>query len=305
MGTHQFGRIFLLCLALSSRTIAGGIPQLTFPSPGEAAAALLAAVEAGDYPRFLAITGSRMTPFWTTGDPERNTLDRQFLVDAVRRRGIRIASHADGRAELYVGDISKPFPAPLVRTESGWRFDEDAGAQELAARFVSRNEAAIVDACRQFREAEYTYLAVPREGGRAFAARIRSTPGRRDGLFWSAEGGEDESPLGPSFAAAAYLEQQAGESPRPLFGYYFRILTAQGPAAMGGALDYRANGGLRRGFALVAWPAEYGASGFRSFLINHFGDVYQQDLGPESARIAEAMSAFNPVRGWRRVFNDD
>ena len=297
--------MLFLCIALSSRAAPSGIVQLTFPSPGEAAAALLAAVEADDYPRFLSITGSRMTPFWTTSDPVRNTLDRQFLLDAARRRGIRIAPHADGRAEVYVGDLSKPFPAPLVRTGSGWRFDEDAGAQELAARFIRRNEAAIVDACRQFREAQYAYLAVPRESGRTFAARIRSTPGRRDGLFWSADGEEDESPLGPPFAAAAYLEQQDGESPRPLFGYYVKILTAQGPAAMGGALNYRANGGLRRGFALVAWPAEYGVSGFRSFLINHFGDVYQKDLGPESARIAEGMSAFNPDRGWRRVFNED
>jgi hypothetical protein len=305
MGIHQFGRMSYLCLALSSGAVAGGIPQLTFPSPGEAAAALLAAVEAGDYPKFLSITGARMTPFWTTGDSERNKLDRQFLLDAARRRGIRIASNAEGRAELYVGDLSMPFPAPLVRTESGWRFDDDAGAQELAARFIRRNEAAVVDVCRQFREAEYAYRALALEGSRTFAARIRSSPGRRDGLFWSANGEEDQSPLGPSFAAAAYLEQQPDEPPRPLFGYYVKVLAAQGPAAMGGALDYRANGALLRGFALVAWPAEYGASGFRSFLINHFGDVYRKDLGPDTARIAEAMTVFNPDRGWRPVSNHD
>jgi hypothetical protein len=306
MDTHDFGRLSLLCLSMAIGSAAGGVPQLTFPSPSDAAAALLAAVETSDYQRFLSIAGTRMTPFWTTGDPERNTLDRQFLVDAARRRGIRIASQAEGRADLYVGDISKPFPAPLVLTEAGWRFDEDAGAQELATRAIRRNEGAIVDLCRQFREAQYAYLSLPRDGVRTFAAKIRSAPGGRDGLFWSAAGEEDQSPLGPAFAAAAYFEHRPDNGAlRPLFGYYFKILTAQGPAATGGALDYRANGALRRGFALVAWPAEYGIGGFRSFLMNHFGDVFQKDLGPDGARIVAGMSAFNPDRGWGRASTDD
>ena len=263
---------------------------MNFDSPNEAAAALLAAMEAGDYGRFLSIAGPPMASFWNTGDPERDSFERERLLDAARRRGIKIAARGGDRGQLYLGDLPQPFPAPLVKTASGWRFDGDAGAQEVAARRIRRNELAAVELCRRLREAQFAYLERPRDGDAAFAQKIRSTPGRHDGLFWSGPGEEDQSPLGPTFAAAAFAERQPAESPRPLLGYYIRILPSQG---------------LRKGFALIAWPAEYGIDGVRSFLMNHLGDVYQNDLGPATGRTAERMTVFSPDRGWSRVFSSD
>ena len=144
------------------------------------------------------------------------------------------------RRLLYAGHIQQAFPAPLVKTAAGWRFDGEAGAKELAARRIRRNETAAIELCQRFLKAEYAYSG--KSASRSFAAKIRSTPGRHDGLFWQAAGEEDESPIGPPFAAAAFAERKPGDGTRPLFGYYFKILSAQGANAAG--------------FALVAWPAE-------------------------------------------------
>jgi hypothetical protein len=228
---------------------------------------------------FLAIAGEKMSGFWNSGDPDRDASERNRLLDAARLRGLRLAPVGEDRTLIYFGDIEEPFPAPLTRTGVGWRFDSEAGSLEIAMRRVRRNEVAAVELCRRFREAQFAYLGSDGLEMRAFAGKIRSTVGQRDGLFWGVGDTIDESPLGPPFAAAAFAERQPGVEPHPLFGYYFKVLVAQGPAAPGGAIDYRVKGQLRRGFALVAWPAHYGVDGVRSFLINHFGDVYQ---GPRS-----------------------
>jgi hypothetical protein len=208
------------------------------------------------------------------------------------------------RVELYVGDIPQAFPAPLVRTNRGWRFDEAAGARELTARRIHANEIAVLEHCLRFRDAELAVYAQRRDGNYSYAAKARSTTGKRDGLFWSGANDEDQSPLGPSFAAA-FLERETGEPSVPHFGYYFKILTAQGPDAPGGTTDYRVNGQLRKGFALVAWPAQYGVAGVRSFLINHLGDLHQKDLGPDTAHAAGTMSIYNPDGSWSRVHTYD
>lgn len=238
-----------------------------------------------------------MAPLLNSGDAERDGFERARLVDAAHRLGIRIVSQGADRLELYVGDIPQAFPAPLVKTELGWRFDEEAGVREVTARRIQANEIAALEQCRRFRDAELTAYAERRAGGYNYAAKARSTPGKRDGLFWS---NEDESPIGPSFAAA-FVELESGEPPVPHFGYLFKILTGQGPDAPGGSADYRVNGQLRNGFALIAWPAHYGAAGVRSFLIDHLGDLHQKDLGPDTARTAESMSIYNPDSSWSRV----
>ena len=303
MRTAQEGCILrsLFALVCLSGVAAGS--QLAFRSPQDAADALMAAVESGDYPKFLEIAGSRMAEFWTTGDPVRDSIERGRLLGAMHQGGIRLTGQSAGLQLLYVGSLPQPFPAPLVKTASGWRFDEDAGVQELAARRIRRNEVGVVEMCRRFRDAQLEYQALGSNGDAAFAAKIRSSPGQRDGLFWSAA--DDESPLGPLFAAAAFAEQDAKEAVRPLFGYYFKILYGQGADAPGGPLDYRTNGRLVKGFALIAWPAVYGVDGFRSFLVNQSGDVYQKDLGPGTAAIAEGTSFYNPGSGWIRVPNYD
>lgn len=272
--------------------------ETIFSSPDEAARALVTAVQSDNYPLFLSIAGAPMARFWSSGDRERDVLERLQFLDEVRRSGLKTNGETPDRKILYVGDQGLPFPAPLVKTGSGWRFDGNAGFSELTKRRISRNERAVVDLCQAFRDAEFSYLSSGKREVAAFAQRIRSTPGQHDGLFWSDVGEEDESPLGPLFGAAAFDERQPGETPRARFGYYFKILFKQGPDAVGGALDYRVNGRLSRGFALIAWPAEYGAEGIRSFLINHTGDIYYKDLGEGTARVVESMAVFNPDRSW-------
>jgi hypothetical protein len=275
--------------------------QTIFATPDQAASALLAALESDDYPLFLSVAGPQMARFWSADDPDKDDLYRDLFVVAARRNGIQADVAAEDRRLLYAGRKEEPFPAPLVKTPYGWRFDGETGSREVEKRRMRRNEVAVIELCQRFREAEYAYFGMAPGGVRVFAMKIRSTPGQHDGLFWSGPGGEDESPVGPAFAAAAYAERHPADDTRPLFGYYFKILPAQGPDASGGALDYRKDGRLRKGFALVAWPAEYGVAGTLSFLINHFGDIYQKDLGADTAQVAADMTAFNPDRSWTRL----
>jgi hypothetical protein len=290
--------ICVLAFGIAVTASANGA-QTIFPSPEQAANALLVAVESDNYELFLSIAGSHMTAFWSTGDVLRDLIERHRFEDAARRSGITTDSRTPGRSVLRVGHDT--FPAPLVQTEGGWRFDDVAGARELTKRRMRSDEVAVVELCRRFREAEYQFLAQQDNGRRAFAQKIGSTPGTHDGLVWTDTGEGDESPLGPAFSAAAFFEPQPSGGPRPLFGYYFKILTAQGSSALGGALDYREYSQLRYGFALIAWPAVYGVAGLRTFLIDGFGDIYQKDLGPDSSRIAEAISVFDPDRTWTPV----
>jgi hypothetical protein len=181
--------------------------------------------------------------------------------------------------------------------------DGGADRERIPKQSIVDNEAAVTDICASYVEAQLIYFRSDHDGDGfpAFAQKIRSTHNRRDGLYWAPKFSEDESPMGPKFAAAAVTEEQPRGESRPYFGYYFKILLGQGPEAPGGARDYRVNGRLLTGFALVAWPAEYGVSGVHSFLVNHFGDVYTKDLGSGTRRIASGMSAFAPDRSWTKV----
>jgi len=293
------------CLIIAAVACAKTHSQLTFASPNEAADELVVAVESGNYRLFLSIVGPGMAGFWSTGDALRDAVERDRFLDAARRNDIKIQAQTQNRQILYVGAVENPFPAPLMKTESGWMFDGDAGSRELAARRLRRNETAAVEQCRRFRDAEFDYLGLDNGGHPAFAQRIRSSQGLHDGLFWSDSGEVDESPLGPSFAAAALAEKLPDEVPHPLFGYYFKVLVAQGPSAYGGTHDYRVNGKLRKGFALIAWPAKYGVDGLHSFLINYFGDVYEKNMGPDTNRKAKSMVVFDPDRSWTAFVEDD
>lgn len=282
----------LLVTSASLALPVGG--QNTFASPAKAAQALAAAIAANDHPLFRSTVG----------------LDLRDVLDAFPRlrffdENPRILMNPDvkdsNRILLYVGDIGQPFPAPLVNTDSGWWFDAEAGAKQTADQRIRRNESAARELCLRYVNAQIEYSS--RGGGMPiFAQQIRSTPGLTDGLYWSDDG--DESPLGPSFAYAAFTEPQQDGGPRPLFGYYFKILLGQGSHAAGGPTDYRVNGRLRNGFALVAWPAMYGHSGLHTYLVNHLGRLYQKDLGTDSGRAAAEMSVFNPDRSWKLVKPD-
>ena len=183
-----------------------------------------------------------------------------------------------------------------VLTAATWMLALTSVSAEDAA--IARNHEAAIDLCLDYVDAQQTFLRLDpdKDGVPAFAQRIRSRPGRRDGLFWPIAAGEDESPFGPNMAAAAATEVSPHQAPRPLSGYFIRILLAPNPAAGSGARDSRS--------ALIAWPAHYGVSGVHSFVVNHLGEVYARDLGPDTARIAIQLSTFDPGSTWRKVISD-
>ncbi len=203
-----------------------------------------------------------------------------------------------------MGADAWPFPAPLVKNAAGWHFDSEAGRLEILKRRVGRNELdtiqtmlAIVDAQR-----EYVRVDNDKDGFSTYAKLFRSSPGKKDGLYWPAAPNERQSPLGDLVAQATldgYKESAA--APTPYHGYLFRMLTAQGPSARGGALDYLVRGKLFGGFAVIAWPAKYANSGIMTFIVNHDGVVYQRDLGEDTAARAAKITRFDPDKSWKRA----
>jgi Protein of unknown function (DUF2950) len=202
---------------------------------------------------------------------------------------------------LIIGREDWPFPIPLVRKDNAWRFDTAAGRDEILYRRIGRNELSAIQACLAYVDAQQEYAERGIAGSGVYSQRIVSRPGQKDGLYWPADSGMDESPLGELAANAAAEGYRVGQERTPYHGYYYKVLTRQGPNASGGALNYIVRGKMIGGFALVAYPAEYRNSGVMTFVVNHQGNVYEKDLGPNTARIAAGMTAFNPDNTWRRV----
>jgi hypothetical protein len=188
-----------------------------------------------------------------------------------------------------------------VRKDNAWRFDTAAGRDEILYRRIGRNELSAIQACLAYVDAQQEYAERGIAGSGVYAQRIVSRPGQKDGLYWPADSGKDESLLGELAANAAAEGYRVGQERTPYHGYYYKVLTRQGPNASGGALNYIVRGKMIGGFALMAYPAEYRNSGVMTFVVNHQGNVYEKDLGPNTARIAAGMTAFNPDNTWRRV----
>jgi hypothetical protein len=206
----------------------------------------------------------------------------------------------DKKAILMLGPKDYPFPVPLVHRKTGWEFDTEAGRQEVLFRRIGRNELGAIQTSLAYVDAQNEYADKDRGAGPGvYAQRIVSTPGHKDGLYWPADG--DESPFGELAAQASAEGYKVGGGPQPYHGYYFRILTKQGPHAPGGELDYVVNGKMIGGFALVAYPAEYGNSGVATFMVNHAGTVYQKNLGPNTDELAKRITSFDPDRSWEKV----
>ena len=276
----------------------------SFTSPEAAVEALVAAVEAGDEAALKRIFGPGGEPLFRWGDPIAEKQDRARFLDLYRARH-RIVDGPDGGKLLDLGDNDWPLPAPLVEREGRWLFDGVEGADELVYRRVGRNELGAIDVARGFVDAQYEYASKAHDGDMAglFAPYLISDPGRQNGLYWETRKGEPESPAGPFVAAAAgegYRRAARGE-PTPYHGYFYRMLYAQGPDAAGGAKEYFVAGRLVGGFALVAWPAQYGVSGVKTFMVNRDGVVYQKDLGTETAVLADDLELFDPDATWSEV----
>jgi hypothetical protein len=208
------------------------------------------------------------------------------------------------RRVLVIGDQAWPFPVPLVKTAGGWRFATEEGEDEIVNRRIGANERNAIFALRAYLDAQKEYASRDRNGDGVlqYAQRIGSTPGKHDGLYWPADSskGEEMSPFGPLIAeSAAYLKgHKAGD---PYRGYYFRILTRQGKSAPGGAYSYVINGRMIAGFAMVAYPAQYGESGVMTFIVSHNGKIFEKNLGKSTAEVASKMTAFDPGAGWKEV----
>jgi hypothetical protein len=280
-------------------------PHRTFASPEEAVAALAEAVERGKLEEVSNIFGPGSQALIDSSDPETARRNRAVFAVAYAERW-RLESPDAATRTLVIGNEEWPFPIPIAREGERWRFDTEAGVEEILARRIGRNELSVIRICRTYVAAQRLYAQRGHDGRSAglYAAAFRSEPGKHNGLYWPAARGERRSPLGDLVAAAA-AEGRAvggdGAQPAPFHGYYFRILTAQGPAAPGGARDYLQGGELSGGFALIAWPAHYDVTGVMTFVVNQDGLVHEKDLGADTDAAARAMTAYDPDATWSVV----
>jgi hypothetical protein len=287
-------------LIVASASIAAA--QQTYKTPEAAVDALVATAKSGDQREALVVLGRDGEDIISSGDKVSDDAARQRFVASYDAKH-QIAMEGDDKAVLVIGDNDYPFPIPLVRKNGQWSFDTEAGRREILYRRIGHNELDAIQTCLAFVDAQDEYAEKDRTGAGAgvYAERFISQPGKKDGLYWPTAQGEEESPLGELFAAASRQGYRAGEGRSPYHGYYYKILTRQGPAAVGGAADYVVQGKMIGGFALVAYPAEYRNSGVMTFLVNHNGTVFQKNLGPKTAELAEAMTSFNPDPSWKKV----
>ncbi len=278
---------------------------MRFETPDAAAMALIEAAGAEGRDALFGVLGSDLEEL-VSGDPVSDAADRQRFVELAQEEA-DLEDETEDSAILVMGPEDWPFPIPLAKDDEGWYFDTQAGIEEILDRRIGLNELHAIATARAFVDAELEYAAADPNGDgvRAYAARLWSTEGKKDGLYWPTKDGEPESPMGPQVAEAVgegYETREPGEGPRrPYHGYYFKILTAQGPKAPGGAKSYLKDGQLTDGFALLAWPATYGNSGIMSFQVNQRGMVYQADLGEDTATAAAAIDAYNPDDDWEPV----
>jgi hypothetical protein len=265
-------------------------------------AALVNAAKSGDQKAVLAVLGPDGAGIASSGDKVEDAAAGKRFTDAYEAKH-QITMEGDKKAVLVIGDQDWPFPIPIVRKDHNWQFDTAVGREEILDRRIGRNELAAIQASLAYVDAQNDYARLTRAstGTAAYAQRFVSLPGKKDGLYWPTEPGEEPSPLGELVASATNEGYQVGGGRTPFHGYYYKILTRQGAAAPGSAYDYIVNGKMIGGFALVAYPAIYRNSGVMTFLVNHEGTVFQKDLGPHTATIAEHMTSFNPDDTWKKV----
>jgi Protein of unknown function (DUF2950) len=277
--------------------------QEMFPTAELAVRGLIAALQDDDNAARDKILGPDAEKILSSGDPAEDQKNRlQFLAKYAQMH--RLLTEPDGLTTLYIGAENWPTPIPLAREGKKWYFDTPAGEQEIVYRRVGQNELMVIQVCDELVQAEKEYYASPQDGnGQQYAAHFISTPGQHNGLFWQASAGQPQSPLGPLVAQASQQGYAAGSSPRrtPFYGYYFRLLKAQGPTAPGGAKSYVVDGKMTGGFAFVAYPAQYRSSGVMTFIVGPDGVVYQKNLGPQTAELAPKIDAYQVDSTWQKA----
>jgi hypothetical protein len=293
----------IIVLSVPLQGYAAQLKQKTFASPEEAVKALIDAAKAGNQEELSAIFGPTGKEVLSSGDPVEDKAVRERFVKAYDAKNA-LVREGDAKAVLQLGAEEWPFPIPLVKKGQQWSFDTKKGKEELNNRRIGRNELNTVQTCLAYVDAQREYAGKDRDtdGLFEYAQKFVSTPGTKDGLYWEAKPGEEESPFGDLFVKATREGYtKTSDKPIPYHGYYFKVLKAQGKSAPGGAYDYVVKGRMIGGFAMVAYPASYGVSGVMTFVVNHDGTVYEKNLGKDTAKIAQAIKLFNPDKTWRKA----
>jgi len=286
--------------------LAKSIKQKSFASPEEAVNALVATVKADDKQELLAILGSGGKELLSSGDEVADKAGREKFLKAYNEMN-KLEKVSDSKMILHIGKDDWSMPIPVVKKGNTWVFDTKAGKEEILNRRIGRNELNVIEVLHAYIDAQCEYASKDRNGDGVlqFAPKIISTEGKHDGLYWDAQEGEEISPLGPFVAQAAgegYSKKGEGIiNLSPFHGYYYRILRGQGKYATGGAYDYVVKGKMILGYALVAYPAQYGNSGIMTFIVNQEGVIYEKNFGKNTVNIAKAMKKFNPDKTWKKV----
>jgi len=288
----------ILCLVSFSSMAA---EQKTFDTPEAAAKALLDAAANNDADAIWTILGDEFRDELANPDAAQERENRRRVVEAAKE-SMTLREDDEKTRTMIIGKEAWPMPIPIVKGDKGWYFDTAAGADEIVARRIGENELTTIANMRAYVDAQVDYASTDRDGDDVleYAQKINSSTGRKDGLYWPSSTGEDVSPFGPLAAerAAYLLDREKGD---PFMGYYYRIVSRQGEHAPGGRYDYVINGNMIAGFAMIAWPAEYGSSGIMSFIVNQNGKVYQKDLGDETEAGAAAIQDYDPDDSWALV----
>jgi hypothetical protein len=277
------------------------VAQRSFASPEEAIKALLEATQARDKAALNQIFGPDAN-LLLTGDEVQDANNAAKFAKAMAE-GCQQVPEGDGKIILEIGTNNWPYPIPLVKTNSQWQFDTDAGKEEIINRHIGKDELHAIGVCGAYVAAQRQYATLNAGGSGTvqYALKFKSTPGTKDGLYWESAAGEAASPFGPLVADAhveGYGHNKEGSGPHPFHGYYFKILTRQGKDAPGGKMNYMSHGNLTKGFALVAWPEHWDQSGIMTFIVNQDGKIYQRNLGEKTAKCAGAMKEYNPDSNW-------
>jgi hypothetical protein len=295
--------VMFMALLASNPSLAQNANQLTFASPDAAVRAMVEALNANDPKALEAIFGPGSRDLITSGDPVADQSGRERFLKLYGEKS-RL-EQTDRKVVLSIGNEDWPFPIPMVKKDALWRFDTEAGREEILARRIGKNELSAIQVCLAYVDAQREYALKDRDanGLLEYAQKFRSDKGMKNGLYWDVKAGEEQSPLGPLVAAAqekGYSGLSTGDKPVPYYGYYYRILKGQGKNAPGGAYDYMVKGKMIGGFALVAYPAKYASSGIMTFIVNQDGAVYQKDLGRNTEKAAQAMKLFDPDSTWKK-----
>jgi len=294
LGCFVLGAALLFCAPASA--------QQQFDSAEDAVTALVTAAKEHHKSAINRILGPKGQKVISSGDKVADNRAREDFAAAYDKKHT-IETEGDDKATLVIGDNDWPFPIPIVRKDEKWTFDTEAGLDEILRRRIGRNELSAIQVSLAYVQAqnEYASLDPEKAGPHVYAQRIVSREGKKDGLYWPTTDGEEPSPLGDLAAKASAEGYKASGKAKPYHGYYYRILKRQGSSAAGGAYDYVVNGKMIGGFALIAYPAQYGNSGIMTFMVNQDGTVFQKDLGERTEKIARKIETFDPDAEWKKV----